>query len=114
MPKIIIGSHSMKADSKEELLDFINERWDWFYNKNWNSGAYWYEMLQGINDKYFNKNFKITKQEAAANYQRIFEIKSEPYLYAKFKLMWYIHYGEDNKVLKQTTLEDFMEVDNVR
>lgn len=109
MVRIIIGSHIMKADSKEELLAAINERWDWFYAKNWTSGRFGYEGMLMINDKYFHKDFYMTPGQAEKEFNNLREYSSELFLYAKFKLMWYIKYAEEEFNPNQTVLDDFLE-----
>ena len=107
MVRIIVGSHIMKADSKEELLAAINERWDWFYAKNWNTGRFAYDVMNKINDKYFKKDFNMSPGEAEKEFNEIREYSSEVFLHAKFKLMWYIKYGDYNQMYLEEFLEEY-------
>ena len=109
-----VSSHSfyMEAETKEQLLEDINDWWKWFYDKNWNNGAYSYEGLKFINDNYFYEEFSMTKQEAS---ERLEELKmkmycSQAWSHVKLKLAWYIKYGPQGKPVdkRQMTLDDFL------
>lgn len=108
MPKLEVGSFWLKADTKEELLDYINENWNEFYKREYSKGRFSYETLNSIDKVYFSPNFKMTKNEAQRNLESILNRTSEPYLNVKFKLKWYIKYGlDDNENPNQMTIYDY-------
>ena len=111
MPKITVGSFSMSAATKKQLLEYIDENLDRFYKFQWNQNRFSYNVLNEINDKYFNKEFKMTRSEAAEELEKISNYTNPPYLHAKFKLNWFLKFVpiEEEKKERQTTIDDFME-----
>lgn len=110
MPKLQVGSFWIKADTKEELLDYINENWNEFYKREYSKGRFSYDSLNSIDKVYFSPNFNMTKNEAQRTLDYLWNRNSELYLNVKFKLTWYIKYGlEDNDNPNQMTIDDYLE-----
>lgn len=113
MPKIQVGSFWIKADTKEELLDYINENWNEFYKREYSKNRFSYDVLNSIDKVYFSPNFNLTKSEAEGTLNALWTKNSEAYIHVKFKLHWYMKYGlDDNENPKQMTLDDYLEEKN--
>lgn len=115
MPKIVVGSFTMSSSTPQKLLNFINDEWKQFYDKEWNSGRYFYEAIKNVNDIYFSENFVMTQSEAEKELERIHMKGSQLWLYVKFKLKWYSKYGPKNFEdynPNQMTLDDYLEEEN--
>ena len=112
MYTITVGSHSISEINKKDLLIAIDYVWRKFYDRQWNNPhGYPYDVIKSIDETYFCENFNMTRSEALKRLERIESksLNSEPWLYAKFKLKWYIKYGPQHKYHEQMTIEDFIE-----
>lgn len=107
--KITVGSFTIQAHNKEDLLKYIKEHWTEFYRKAYSSGRFSWDLLNRIDKEYFNPNFSMTKEEAKEKLYILDYncINIEPYLHVKFLLNWYIKFGP-NENPRQMTLEDFI------
>ena len=109
--RVGVGSFYIEADTKEELLEAINYDWNHFYNKEWNSGRFWYDILKHVNDTYFNDNFKMTRSEAKERLEQLDYrgLNNEVYVHVKLKLAWYVKYGQKAENSKQLNIYDYLE-----
>lgn len=116
MYTITVGSHSISEISKKDLLIAIDYCWRKFYDKQWNNpNGYVYDVIKSIDETYFCEDFNMTRSEASKRLERIENksLNSEPWLYAKFKLKWYIKYGPqfknvEEQEIEQLSIEDFL------
>lgn len=111
MYRVSHGSHYMEAESKDQLLQDINNWWSDFYNREWNSGRYWYDVLKYVNLTYFNDNFKMTRSEANDRIDLLDKkcLSNEIWSHVKLKLSWYVKYGPKTENSKQLNIYDYLE-----